>query len=102
MAKSKARGKKLKCDTCGKTFSMPAHLGRHKTAMHGEAPKTQRRRSPISALLGGQRRRPGRPPAIATRFGLTSLSMDELAALIKAARDEATRRLRDYEELLSK
>jgi len=47
-------------------------------------------------------RRPGRPPAIATRFGLKDLPLDELAALIKAAQDEAERRLREYRDLLAK
>ncbi|MBN1346547.1 MAG: C2H2-type zinc finger protein [Phycisphaerae bacterium] len=98
---AKAKSKKLKCDVCGKMFLMPAHLGRHMTAMHGTEAKTKRRRSAAAAFLGGKRRRPGRPPAIASRFGLNALSMDELAALISAARDEAGRRLRDYQDLLA-
>jgi protein-arginine kinase activator protein McsA len=106
MAKPRGtQSKSLACEICGKTFSMPAHLGRHKTAIHGETAKTKRarRKGGKSVMFGGKgpRRRPGRPPAIATRFGLSSLSLDELAALINAARDEAAQRIRDFQEMLS-
>jgi hypothetical protein len=104
MAKAKtAKAKKtLACDVCGKKFAMPAHLGRHKTAMHGAKAKTAGKKT--KKRLRGKKlgaRKPGRPPAIATRFGLADLSMDELAALIKAARQEAARRMREFKAMLS-
>jgi len=45
---------------------------------------------------------PGRPPAIATKFGLKGLPLDDLAALIKAAKREADRRLREFKAMLAK
>jgi hypothetical protein len=95
--KAKATGKKFTCDLCGKTFSMAAHLGRHKSSIHGTKPKTARRRKAISAAA----RRPGRPPAVATKFGLRDLSLDNLAALINAARAEAEERMGRYHNLLA-
>ncbi len=116
MAKTKSdqSGKKLKCDVCGKTFAMAAHLGRHMSATHGTPSKTAKkkkkraakrttkvkRKKAIRKKTGA--RRPGRPPAIATRFRLTELSTDDLAALIKAARAEAERRLRHFRDILAK
>ena len=105
MPKSKKKtmraGKKLPCSICGKKFSMPAHLARHRSAIHGVRKKSKKkaikkRRKKAAA------RRAGRPPAIATRFALKDLPIDDLAALIKAARQEADRRLREYQQLLSK
>jgi hypothetical protein len=96
--KAKATGKKFTCDLCGKTFSMAAHLGRHKSTIHGTKPKTARRRKAIGAAA----RRPGRPPAVATKFGLRDLSLDDLAALINAAKDEAGRRIAEFRDLLAK
>lgn len=112
-ARKKASGgkKSIKCDICGQTFSMPAHLGRHKAAKHGVRAKTASRRSTkkgkarrvISRKTVGKKtgRKPGRPPAIASRFGLADLGIEELAQLIQAARSEADRRLRDYQRILS-
>lgn len=114
MAKAKTKNKADKkpfiCSTCGKTFAMPAHLGRHQTAIHGAVPKTSgkktkktRGRGAGKGLFGKKtgRGRVGRPPAIATRFGLAKLSLDELAALITAAKQEAERRLRTFQAMFS-
>jgi hypothetical protein len=95
------RRKPFACDICGKKFSMVMHLGRHKTAVHGTPSKTGRKKAARKGRKAGARRG-GRPPAIATRFGLASLSLDDLAALIKAARQEAEARLKVYRDLLAR
>ncbi len=104
MAKAK-KNKSLKCDICGQTFAMPAHLGRHKAATHGVKSKAAKKKggSRGAGVAGRKRagRRPGRPSAIATRFGLGNLSLDELASLVEAARGEMEIRIRDFEEMLS-
>jgi len=92
------KAKKLKCGTCGKKFSMPAHLARHKSATHGAKKKAAKK---VTRKKAGAKRG-GRPPAIATKFGLKDLPLDDLAALIKAAQAEAGARLREYRELLGK
>ena len=101
------KAKKLKCETCGKKFSMPAHLARHKSATHGAKKKAAKkkvakngRRKAAKKKTGA--RRPGRPPAIATKFGLKTMPLDDLAALIKAAQAEAGARLKQYRALLAK
>ncbi len=96
------KAKKLKCDLCGKKFSMPAHLARHKSATHGANKKPEKKKVMKKRRKKAVAKRGGRPPAIATRFGLKNLSLDELAALIKAAKQEAEGRLREYRELLAK
>jgi len=106
------KAKKLKCNLCGKSFSMAAHLGRHKSTIHAGKKKAAKKKAAKKKVAKNGRRkaarkkagarRPGRPPAIATRFGLKDLPIDELAALIKAAQQEADRRLREFRALLAK
>ncbi len=40
-----AKAKKLKCPKCERTFSMPAHLGRHMRTIHGAKPAAGRRKA---------------------------------------------------------
>jgi hypothetical protein len=68
--------------------------------MHGVPPKTGKKAVKKGRKAGA--RRGGRPPAIATRFGLASMSLDDLAALLKAARQEAEGRLREYREMVGR
>ena len=88
----KATGK-IKCEKCGKTFGMPAHLGRHMSTIHGTKSKAAKKGKKSA-------RRPGRPPAIASKFGLHDLGLDDLAALIKAAKAEAENRLSEFQKML--
>lgn len=86
-----AKAKTLKCTKCGKSFSMPAHLGRHMSTIHGAQPKTRKAKT-------GRRGRPpgkrvGRPKGISKKMGLTDMTIDQLAELIEAARAEAQRRI---------
>jgi len=95
------------CETCGRSFGMAAHLGRHRAAVHGAPSKTGRKvkkavsRGKKANLVTRGRRGPGRPPAVVSRYRLRDLTLDELAILIRAARQEADRRLRDYQNMLS-
>jgi hypothetical protein len=96
------KAKKLTCSICGKKFSMPAHLARHKSATHGAKKKAPKKKATKKRRKKAASRRGGRPPAIATRFGLKSLPLDDLAALIKAAQAEAAHRLKEYRAMLGK
>jgi len=94
--RAKRTGKKVKCDLCGKTFGMPAHLGRHNATIHGMKKKAVKKGKKKTAG------RPGRPSAIATKFRLKDLSIDDLAALINAAKAEAEGRLKSFQDMLGK
>jgi hypothetical protein len=101
MAKKKASStdKPFACDICGKKFAMNMHLGRHKSAMHGTPSKTGKKKAVKKGRKAGAKRM-GRPPAIATRFDLASLSLEQLVGLIKLARQEAAERMQQYQDLL--
>jgi hypothetical protein len=95
-----ARAKTLKCGKCGRTFSMPAHLARHLSASHGRKPKGVRRaRGRRPGMSSGMGRR-GRPPAIATRLGLSRLGNDELVQLLGATRSLLQQRLQVLQEVI--
>lgn len=95
----------LRCDTCNRTFSLPAHLARHMSAMHGKRRKAngKRRGRPMARRVGrprkvgtrgGYARRVGRPRGTTTSvMKLARMSIDQLGALIDAARVEARRRI---------
>ncbi len=57
-----AKGSKLECVHCGRVFGMPAHLGRHLSAVHGAGKARGRRK----ATVGRRGRRPGRVMANGT------------------------------------
>ena len=89
---------KFKCEKCGKKFAMAMHLGRHMTTIHGKAPKAAK---PKKAAKGaGRRGRVGRPPGAVGRLGLNTLSLDQLVAVIAAAKAEATRRIAEIQEMI--
>src|SRR5262245_38290096 len=102
----------LRCDACNRTFTLPAHLARHMSAIHGKRRKANGRRGrppmsrragrpPASRVgrprkIGGYRRmkgRVGRAPSVAGVMKLARMSLEQLGSLIDAARVEARRRL---------
>jgi uncharacterized C2H2 Zn-finger protein len=95
-----ARPKKgtFKCGRCGRKFSMAAHLARHMTT-HGLKKKTGNRKYKKRARA--MRSTIGRPKGIVSQFGLVNLGLDQLSAIMDAAREEARRRLKQLEAALS-
>ncbi len=97
MAKRKRRVVKGQyvCEDCGKRFSMPAHLGRHRASMHGarraKGKKGKKVRKPTRGRIG-------RPPGIVSRLGLREMSLEQLSEVIEAAKGEARRRLAAMQE----
>jgi len=84
----------FRCKRCKRTFSMAAHLARHMSTVHATAGKRKKK-----AMAGKRKikRRGGRPKGIAGRVGLSSMSLDQLGAVIDTARAEARNRLRELE-----
>ncbi|MBK8270464.1 MAG: C2H2-type zinc finger protein [Planctomycetes bacterium] len=93
---------KFTCEHCGRGFSMAAHLARHLSGGHGIAPaggkKSGLKRGPKKGSWGGKRR--GRQPAAIAKLGLGSMSADELAQVIVAARGEVQRRIVSLQEAI--
>lgn len=73
---------------------MPAHLGRHMSAMHGVKPKTKAAKK---GRRGRRGRRPGRPKGMASKLGLANLTMEELGQLLAAAKSEAQSRIAELQ-----
>ena len=100
-----AKEKTLACDQCDRKFSMPGHLARHQSATHGAKKAGKKKVAKNGRRKGAKKKagakRPGRPPAIATKFGLKTMPLDDLAALINAAKQEAAARLKQYRDLLA-
>lgn len=102
-----ARTGSFRCSKCGRTFSMAAHLARHMSAGHGAGGRGRKKK---------RRGRVGRPPGslnkstIAGRgrkkgsrgsrfmLGLQSLSIETLTDIIEAAREEARRKLDQWQK----
>lgn len=100
--------KTIKCPRCDRRFSMQGHLARHLSTMHvsGGAKKTAKRKP-----ANGRRKRRmngyastgarmGRPTGIASRMGLRDMSLDQLGALIEAAKQEARVQIAAMQEML--
>lgn len=85
--------KKFKCPKCKRSFKMAAHLGRHTSTMHGGAKRKAARKTKHP---GGAKRR-GRPPGIASKLDLRSLTFEQLKEVVQAARDEAQRRMSEFQ-----
>ena len=89
--------KTFKCKKCHKTFSRPGPFAWHMQSMHGAKKKTKVAKK---AKRRGKKRtikRAGRPKGSASRFGLKTMSLEQLTQLIDAARGEARNRLADIE-----
>jgi uncharacterized C2H2 Zn-finger protein len=95
--------KPFKCPKCGRSFLMKAHLARHLSAGHGAKKKRKVKRVGAGRKKKAKRRRAarmGRPTAIASRFGLRTLSLEELGGVILAARAEGRRRVAELQKAL--
>ena len=95
MAKTAQR--KLKCPKCDRTFSMPAHLARHMSSHTGGAGKRAAKKTGATARAA---KRSDRDVAIARRYGLTSMSLEQLSNLITAARAEARRKIAELQDVI--
>jgi len=80
--------KRFKCARCKRTFSMAAHLARHRAAMHGAKSKSKAKAPRGKAARTGRR---GRPTALASR--LSGLSLDDLIRLADDAHAMARSKL---------
>ena len=86
----------FRCPKCGQSFGMKMHLGRHLSAKHGMGrAKTARR-----AGRAGRAGRVGRLKRVAGRLGLQGFSLEQLIALIAAAKEEAGRRIAEFQEIM--
>lgn len=93
----------FRCATCGRTFSMAAHLARHTNAAHGPgrrgkkaaAPKRRKRRKGARKV-----RRARRKAAGGSRSGLGGMALDDLGQLIVDARAELRRRIAEIEKVM--
>ncbi len=99
--------KKFKCTKCDRAFSMPAHLARHMNTIHATA--AQKAAAATSSTRGRKKGRPvgsgnvsapsmgrrGRPSSLATRLGLRDMNLEQLSAVIEAARSEGRLRIQE-------
>ncbi len=89
--------KTFKCSKCDRSFKMAGHLGRHMSATHGTK---KRKKAAKKAKRRGKKRtakKLGRPKGSTSRFGLKTMSLEQLTQLIDAARGEARIRLAEIE-----
>lgn len=94
---ARPRKRTFKCGRCGRKFSMAAHLARHMST-HGVRKAGKRK---YTKRTKGLRSALGRPKGIVSQFGLVNLGLDQLSAVMDAARAEARRRLKQLEAALS-
>ncbi len=94
----------FKCDKCDRVFGMKAHLARHMSTIHASpAAKAMAAKNKVKKRVGrpaGRVGRPagqvGRPTGLVTRLGLRDMSLEQLRAVIDAARGEAQTKLDQY------
>ena len=104
--------KRFKCSKCDRSFSMAAHLARHMNTMHisaqkkaaakrkrkaKKAAKAKRAKKVRKAKVGAPRRR----KRVTARGALRNMTLEQLAGLIAAAREEMRRRLAELEASLA-
>ncbi len=97
------RKSKFTCPKCGQSFGLAMHLGRHLSAIHGQVRAKSRKgvRGPKPGRRGGRRGRPvGRPAGAGGRLGLRNMSLEQLVEVISAAKDEAGRRIAEFQEAM--
>ena len=91
----------FKCSKCDRSFKMAGHLARHQSATHGM--KTKKKATVKKAKRRGKKqtmKRAGRPKGSTSRFGLKTMTLEQLTQLIDAARGEARSRLAEFEALI--
>ena len=91
--------KTIKCKKCDRTFTRPGPFAWHMQSMHG-AKKKRKTKTAKKAKRRGKKRtmkRAGRPKGSGSRFGLKTMSLEQLTRLIDAARGEARGRLAEIE-----
>ena len=91
--------KTFKCKKCDRTFTRPGPFAWHMQSMHG-AKKKRKTKTAKKAKRRGKKRtmkKGGRPKGSTSRFGLKTMSLEQLMQLIDSARIEARRRLADIE-----
>jgi hypothetical protein len=89
--------KPFKCSKCDRSFSMAAHLARHRNTMHAPG------RRAASAKKAKARATQQMANRLGVRRGssnLQGMSLDDLMNLIDAARAEARQRLAEVESLI--
>lgn len=93
----------FKCPECGQSFALKMHLGRHLSAKHGRVPLTAKS-APAKknrAKRPGRSARPvGRPAGVAGKLGLRNLSLEQLIQVIAAAKEEAGRRITEFQNIM--
>lgn len=95
--------KAFKCPRCGRSFLMKAHLARHLSAGHGVRSKRKAKTVRAGGRKKAKRRRVtrmGRPKGVVSRFGLRTLSLEQLGEVIVAARAEARSRVTKLQKAL--
>jgi len=87
---------KLKCSKCSRTFSMPAHLARHQSAVHGMKSKR--------ITSAGARRKPGRPARAARASMVSGAGMgpgaDRILSEMSSYREQLVAQRESIEEQL--
>jgi len=91
---------KFTCTKCGQKFGMAMHLGRHMKAKHGRPSAKPPKAKKAKKGRARKARRIGRPPGVAGRLGLRSLSLDQLVQVIAAAKEEGQRRIAEIQEVI--
>ncbi len=94
---AKTANRKLKCPKCDRTFSMPAHLARHMSSHKRGAGKRATKKTGAKAR---RMKRSDRDVAIARRYGLSSMTLEQLSELITAARTEARRKIAELQDVI--
>ncbi len=92
----------FKCEKCGRSFSMAAHLARHTNSAHGPGRgkigprKRTRRRKKMASRVGGVRRE----AIAAAQFNLSDMPFEDLGRLIQDARAEIRQRIAEIEQAI--
>jgi len=95
-----AKNGSLKCEKCNRHFSLPAHLARHMSAIHGAGGR-RKRKAGRKVRMHGRRGRIGRPKAIISGLRLDEMSLDQIMEVISVAKNEARNRLDRLQMALS-